>query len=64
MKPETIKDEYNEHIRYNELSGTQGENINVSGNKGLISKLAQFKNPSVYKPLRLLIIFFYIFLYN
>lgn len=53
MEPETIKSEHNELVHYNEVSGN-----NEIDDKS--SKLAQFMNPSVYRPLRLVMTYFFI----
>jgi len=59
VKPEAVKPEFLELIHYNEVSGTKVEKINDDSD-GLLSKLAHFKDPSVYKPLKLLMIYFFI----
>jgi len=59
VKPEVVKTEYHELVRYNEISGTQ-RITPVAIHKNLFSKLAQFKDPSVYRPLRLIIFYFFI----
>ncbi|XP_060878897.1 facilitated trehalose transporter Tret1-like isoform X2 [Metopolophium dirhodum] len=59
VKPEVVKTEYLELVRYNEISGTQ-QITPVANQKNLFSKLAQFKDPSVYRPLRLIIFYFLI----
>ncbi|VVC25992.1 Sugar transporter, conserved site,Major facilitator superfamily domain,Major facilitator, sugar [Cinara cedri] len=58
---ETIKSEYCELIRYNELSGTRGNDGKVNtGDTGLFVKLREFKDPAVYRPLRLVMVLFLI----
>lgn len=59
VKPETIKAEHLELIHYNDVSGTQGGKVDIN-DKTVLSKLSQFKDPSVYKPLRLIMIYFFI----
>lgn len=59
VQPENIRVEYIELIRYNELSGTLGGNVD-NNNRTLFSKLAYFKDPSVYRPMRLIMIIFFI----
>ncbi|XP_022166816.1 facilitated trehalose transporter Tret1-like isoform X2 [Myzus persicae] len=58
VKPEVVKMEYLELLQYNEVSGTQRLTRDVN-HKNLFSKLAQFKEPSVYRPLRLIIFYFF-----
>lgn len=58
VKPEVVKMEYLELVRYNEVSGTQ-RLARDANHKNLFSKLAQFKEPSVYRPLRLIIFYFF-----
>ncbi|CAI6345707.1 unnamed protein product [Macrosiphum euphorbiae] len=50
VKTNVVKTEYLELVRYNEISGTQQST----------GKLTQFKDPSVYRPLRLMIFYFLI----
>lgn len=57
VEPEIIKAEHLELVRYNEVSGTQNGWVNTTNNR-LFSKLAQFKDASVYRPLRLAMIYF------
>lgn len=59
VEPEKIKHEFVELIQYNKLSGNQNGNVNII-NKNLFSKLVQFKDPSVYRPFRLVMISFFI----
>lgn len=59
--PETVKHEFLELIRYNETSGLRGTKTDAAGgDQGVFAKLARFKDPSVYRPLRLMMIFFFI----
>lgn len=58
-KPEAIKVEHFELVQYNQVSGAKGES-DATGNKTFISKLREFKDPAVYRPLRLVMIFFFI----
>lgn len=60
VKPEIIKAEHLDLIRYNEVSGTQNGRTDTTNNRRLLSKLAQFKDASVYRPLRLAMIYFII----
>jgi len=54
-----VKNEYLELVRYNEVSGAL--RITPDANhKNLFSKLAQFKDSSVYRPLRLTMFYFLI----
>lgn len=59
VEPEQIKPEFLELVHYNEVSGTQGGKINID-DKRFFSNLAQFKNPAVYRPLRLMLIIFFV----
>jgi len=59
---ETVKSELIKLYRYNEVSGTIGtqcSSVDTNDEKSLLSKLAQFKEPSVYKPLKLIMIYFF-----
>lgn len=58
-KPEAIEAEHLELVQYNRVSGTKGES-DATSNKTFISKLKEFKEPGVYKPLRLVMIIFFI----
>lgn len=57
VEPEAIKPEFLELIHYNEVSGTLGDK-KVVERKGFFSVLDQFKNPAVYKPMKLINIYF------
>lgn len=59
MEPEEIKPEFLELVHYNQVSGTQGGKIEIDDKK-LFSNLDQFKNPAVYRPLKLMLIIFFI----
>jgi len=59
VEPEQIKPEFLELVHYNEVSGTQGGKIDVN-DKEFFSNLSQFKNPAVYRPLRLMLIIFFV----
>lgn len=59
VNPEIINAEHLELVRYNEVSGTRIGKANVKLDS-LSSKLAQLKDPSVYRPLRLVMIVFFI----
>lgn len=59
VEPETIKHELVELIRYNDVSGKRGDDVNTDDDR-LFSKLAQFKDPLVYRPFRLVMISFFI----
>lgn len=59
VKPEIIKTEYLELIRYNEVSGIRYGKVDI-GKNSLSLKLAQITKPSVYRPLRLVMIVFFI----
>uniref|UniRef100_A0A2S2NU48 Facilitated trehalose transporter Tret1 n=2 Tax=Schizaphis graminum TaxID=13262 RepID=A0A2S2NU48_SCHGA len=59
VNPEIVKTEYLELIRYNELSGTRNGKVNIEYDS-LSSKLSQLKDPSVYRPLGLVMIVFFI----
>lgn len=54
-----VKAELLELIRYNEVSGTRDGKVNIEKNN-ISSKLAQLMDPSVYRPLRLVMIVFFI----
>lgn len=58
-KPESVRAEHLELVRYNRVSGTRNGAVDVKCNT-FVSKLAQFKDPSVYRPLRLVMIYFFI----
>lgn len=58
--PETVKHEFLELVRYNETSGFRGTKTDAVDDQGVLAKLARFKDPSVYRPLRLMMIFFFI----
>lgn len=60
MEPEKINPEFLELVHYNEVSGTQGGKIDIDLNKKFLSNLAQFKSPAVYRPLRLMLIIFFV----
>uniref|UniRef100_A0A2S2P7G9 Facilitated trehalose transporter Tret1 n=1 Tax=Schizaphis graminum TaxID=13262 RepID=A0A2S2P7G9_SCHGA len=60
VEPEKIKPEFLELVQYNEVSGTQGGCKINTDDKKLFSNLAQFKNPAVYRPLRLILILFFV----
>ncbi|KAF0763767.1 facilitated trehalose transporter Tret1-like [Aphis craccivora] len=59
VNPEIINAEHHELVRYNEVSGTRIGKVDVELDS-LSSKLAQLKDPSVYRPLRLVMIVFFI----
>lgn len=59
VKPETIEAEHLELMHYNDVSGTHGGKVPIA-DKTLSSKLSQFKDPSVYRPLRFIMIYFFI----
>lgn len=59
---ETVKPELSNLLHYNNVSGTigtQDSNVVTNDSKNLLSKLAQFKEPSVYRPMKLIMIFFF-----
>jgi len=63
VDPETVKPEFITLLHYNEVSGTigtEGSNFRANDDNSLQSKLALFKEPSVYKPLKLIMIYFFI----
>ncbi|KAL4143638.1 hypothetical protein QTP88_005950 [Uroleucon formosanum] len=60
VEPEKINPEFLELVHYNEVSGTQGGKIDIDLNKKFLSNLAQFKSPAVYRPLRLMLIIFFV----
>lgn len=61
VDPETVKHEFLDLVRYNEVSGFRGAKTDTNaGDENFLSKLAQFKDPSVYRPLKLMMIFFFI----
>jgi len=62
VDPEAVKHELNTLYHYIEVSGTigtEGSKFNANDDNGLLSKLALFKEPSVYEPLKLLMIYFF-----
>ncbi|XP_026807795.1 facilitated trehalose transporter Tret1-like [Rhopalosiphum maidis] len=59
---DTVKPELFKLLHYNNISGTIGtqySNVVTSDNNSLLSKIAQFKEPSVYKPMKLIMIYFF-----
>ncbi|XP_050058357.1 facilitated trehalose transporter Tret1-like isoform X1 [Aphis gossypii] len=59
---ETVKPELSNLLHYNNVSGTigtQDSNVVTNDSKNLLSKLAQFKKPSVYRPMKLIMIYFF-----
>jgi len=58
--PETVKHEFLELVRYNETSGCRGTKTDAAGDPGVFAKLARFRDPSVYRPLRLMMVFFFV----
>lgn len=59
VEPDVVKTELLEYIRYNQVSGTMHGKINVK-NETTFSKLARLMDPSVYRPLILVMIIFFI----
>jgi len=62
VDPETVKPELITLFHYNEVSGTigtEGSNFHAKDDYSLLSKLALFKEPSVYEPLKLVMIYFF-----
>lgn len=62
MDPEIVKPELITLFHYIEVSGTignEGSNFRANDDNSLLSKLALFKEPSVYKPLKLILIYFF-----
>jgi len=57
VKPEIVKTEHLELIRYNEVSGTRRRTADVN-RSNLLSKLAEFKDPSVYRPFIFIMFYF------
>ncbi|XP_025205967.1 facilitated trehalose transporter Tret1-like [Melanaphis sacchari] len=60
VEPEKIKPEFLELVHYNEVSGTRSGCNTDTDDKKFFSNLTQFKNPAVYRPLRLMMIFFFV----
>lgn len=60
VTPEMVKSELLELIHYNENSGIQEYNNVNTDNTSLFSKFAQFKKPSVYRPLKMLMFCFFV----
>jgi len=56
-EPEIVKTEHLELIRYNEISGTRSRTADIN-HSNLLSKLAAFKDPSVYRPFILIMFYF------
>lgn len=56
---ETIRSEFFELIHYNEISGSKDNKDDIE-DKRIFTKLLLLKNPSVYRPLRLMLIVFFI----
>jgi SP family facilitated glucose transporter-like MFS transporter 8 len=56
VEPKKIQTEYLELIHYNEVSGINNDSKSAS----FFKKLAELKNPSVYGPLKLVMIIFFI----
>lgn len=59
-KPEAVKLEFLELVRYNEVSETRGSNGGINGDEGLFSKFKLFRDPSVYKPFRIMAVYFFV----
>jgi len=65
VDPETVKHELITLFHYNEVSGTigtignEGSKSDANSDNSLLSKLALFKEPSVYEPLKLIMIYFF-----
>ncbi|CAI6342765.1 unnamed protein product [Macrosiphum euphorbiae] len=62
VDPEIVKPELITLFHYIEVSGTignEGSNFRANDDNSLLSKLALFKEPSVYKPLKLILIYFF-----
>ncbi|XP_025416578.1 facilitated trehalose transporter Tret1-like isoform X2 [Sipha flava] len=60
VEPEMVRHEFLELIHYNEVSGTRGSKGHVEKKKGLLAKLAEFKEPSVYRPMKLMMALFFV----
>lgn len=63
VPPEMVKHEFLELVHYNEISGrrrTKTDTVNGENDESFRSKLAQFKDPAVYKPLKLMTILFFV----
>lgn len=60
VEPEEIRGEHLELIRYNKVSGNQGHGVDNINDGRLFIKTAQLKDPLVYKPLILIMIFFFV----
>lgn len=58
VEPETVRAEHLELIHYNAVSGTRKDRVTNDNN--LFSKLSQFKDASVYRPVILILSFFLI----
>ncbi|XP_025205280.1 facilitated trehalose transporter Tret1-like [Melanaphis sacchari] len=58
VDPEMVNIEHLELIQYNQMSGVRNGENNIK--KSLFSKIAQHKDPSVYKPLGLVMVIFFI----
>lgn len=59
---ETVKPELSNLLHYNNVSGTietRDSNVVTNDSNNLLSKLAQFKEPSVYRPMKLIMIYFF-----
>lgn len=61
---EEVKPEFLELVHYNAVSGTKDDtrrsDCQTVRDKGFWSEYSQFKDPSVYKPLKLMLIYFFL----
>lgn len=60
----TVELEFLDLVHYNKITESQGKHIHAgiltNDNKGLFTKLGELKDPSVYKPLKLMMIYFFV----
>lgn len=56
---EAVDTEHQEYILYNQVSGNDARKEKADDGQTLLSKLKEFKDPSVYRPFNFVIIFFF-----
>lgn len=62
-EPKTIEREFLDLVHYNKITESQDKNVHgvqTNDQKSLCKKLAELKDPSVYKPLKLMMIYFFV----
>jgi SP family facilitated glucose transporter-like MFS transporter 8 len=62
-EPKTVELEFIDLVHYNKITESQDRNVHgvqTNGPKSLYEQLAELKDPSVYKPLKLMMIYFFV----